>query len=318
MESSPEQLRRDLRDLRRDEAEAHRAAHDLLARVLDDPTVPPAERARLLGGALARRRFLQLGGLSVASAAVLAACGGPGEQGSVPIAGTSPATTKAPERVVTDATYLRTASSLELSVVDAYDRAIALGVLPAELNDAARTFRDQHEEHAGLFAELTRDADGTPFEEPNPVVQAAIIDPAFTMAEEAGNAPADLVSIIFGLETLAAETYQQYTPLLVEPRLRAGIMSVGGTEARHAAIVARVMPDYLVVPAPVDATAVTTTTAAGPTTTVPDVGGPAEVAPTYQVPGAFQPLTSVQITIGIETINVDPLGPNSYMYEYNI
>ena len=35
----------------------------------------------------------------------------------------------------------------------------------------------------------------------------------------------------------------------------------------------------------------------------------------YQVPGAFQPLTSVQVTIGIETINMDPLGPNSYMYE---
>jgi hypothetical protein len=318
MESSPEQLRRDLRDLRRDEAEAHRSVHDLLSRALDDPTMAPADRARLLGGPLARRRFLQLGGLSVASAAVLAACGGPGEQGSVPIAGTSPTTTTTPERVVTDATYLRTASSLERSVMDAYDRAIALGVLPAELGEAARTFRDQHEEHAGLFAELTRAADGTPFEDPNPVVQAANIDPAFTLAEEAGNAPADLVSIIFGLETLAAETYQQYTPLLVEPRLRAGIMSVGGTEARHAAIVARLMPEFLVVPEPVDDTAATTTTVAGPTTTVPAVGGPAELAPVYQVPGPFQPLTSVQITIGIDTINADPLGPNSYMYEFNI
>ena len=36
------------------------------------------------------------------------------------------------------------------------------------------------------------------------------------------------------------------------------------------------------------------------------------------MPGPFQPLTSVQITIGINTINMDPLGPNSYMYEYNI
>jgi hypothetical protein len=89
-------------------------------------------------------------------------------------------------------------------------------------------------------------------------------------------------------------------------------------EARHAAIVARLMPDYLVVPAPVDPSAAATATVAGTTTTVPAVGGPAELAPVYQVPGPFQPLTSVQITIGIETINADPLGPNSYMYEYNI
>ena len=36
------------------------------------------------------------------------------------------------------------------------------------------------------------------------------------------------------------------------------------------------------------------------------------------MPGPFQPLTSVQITIGINTINMDPLGPNSYLYEYNV
>jgi hypothetical protein len=130
------------------------------------------------------------------------------------------------------------------------------------------------------------------------------------------------VNIAFGLENLAAETYQQFTPLLSLSTLRGSTMSVGGIEARHAAILAKSIPKSLVVPAqqvPPDATLPTVTTAATTTTstTAPAVGGPASLAPVFSVPGPFQPLTSIQITIGIQTINVDPLGPNSYEYEYN-
>ncbi len=319
MELSNDELRRELRDVRREQAEAMGPLRELLGRLLEDPGVSAADRAQALAGPLARRRFLQLGGLSVASAAVLAACGGQGGEGAVPIAGTSPSTTKAPTRTVTDSTYLRTSSSLEYSAIDAYDRALALGVLPAALADVAKTFRDQHAEHAELFSRLTSSNGGKPFDEVNPVVQAAIVVPAFALAAKDGNKPEDIVQIAFGVENLAAETYQQFTPLLTKPGLRGSIMSVGGIEARHAAVLAKAIPGSLVVPAqqqPPDATA--TTVAPGATTTTePDIGGAADLAPVFQVPGAFQPLTSVQITIGIETLNADPLGPNSYMYEYN-
>ena len=62
----------------------------------------------------------------------------------------------------------------------------------------------------------------------------------------------------------------------------------------------------------------TTTTTAAATTTAAGTPETANNAAIYQVPGPFQPLTSVEITIGINTINMDPLGPNSYLYEFNV
>jgi hypothetical protein len=267
----------------------------------------------VLGGdaPLARRRFLQLGGASVIGAAVLAACGGPGEQGSIPVAGTSGTTTTSPERVVNDAVLLRTASSLEHSIVGAYDVAIERGLLVEGLSEIAPLFRDHHAEQAERFAELTRRAGGEPFEAPNPAVQKNVIDPALALLAENGDQPEDMLFILYGLEELAAESYQTFVQVLAEPRNRSGMMSVGGATARQAAILAGVIPDSFVVasqePPPVDTTA--PPTSEGPNET-PDR------LPVVQIAGAFQQLTSVQITIGIETINVDPLGPNSYVYEF--
>ena len=311
MDFSTDDLRRELRDARRAQAEAMGPTRDLFQRLFEDESTSAADRAAALLGPLARRRFLRIGGFSVLGAAVLAACGGPGEQGSVPVAGTGATTTSAPPRVVNDAVILRTASSLEFSVIEVYDLALDSGLIPdAAMADVARTFRDQHQEHAGLFISLTEEAGGTPFEEPNPVVQAGVIDPAVKLVADNGNKPEDVLFLAYGLEELAAETYQTFVQVFTEPANRSAIMSVGGIEARHAAVLAGVIPDSLVIPAlappPTDTTA-------PPTTEGPDET--ADRAPVYQVPGAFQPLTSVQVTIGIETINMEPLGPNSYMYE---
>lgn len=323
MDMNRDELRRDLRQTRADQAEAMAATQELFNRLMDDETITPEQRQAVLSGPVARRRFLQLGGLSVATAAVLAACGGQGEQGQVPIAGTAPSTTKAPDRVVNDATYLRTSTSLEYSLIDAYTKMLALGTLPADLADAFKTFEDQHAEHAELFERLTTATGEKVSQDPNIAVQAAVVVPALAYAAKGGNKPEDLLSIAIGLESLAAETYQQFTPLLSVPKLRSSIMSVGGVEARHAAIFVKATPNGQPVPLPTSsAPAATTTTAAAATTTSTTVGtgvgGPVALAPQYQVPGPFQPLTAVQITIGEETISMDPLGPNSYMYEFNI
>jgi hypothetical protein len=260
--------------------------------------------------ALPRRRFLQVGGASVIGAAVLAACGGPGEQGSIPVAGTGATTTTSPERVVNDAVLLRTASSLEHSILGAYDLAIEQGLIAESIAEAVPLFRDHHEEQAAHFAELTRAAGGQPFEEPNPAVQKNVIDPALALIAENGDQAEDMLYLLYGLEELAAETYQTFVQVLVERENRAGVMAVGGVSARQAAVLAGAIPDSLVVPAeevpPVDTTA-------PPTSEGPDEAP--DRAPVIQVAGAFQQLTSVQITIGIETINVEPLGPNSYIYE---
>ena len=115
MDFSADDLRRELRDARRAQAEAMGPTRDLFQQLFDDESTSADDRAAALLGPLARRRFLRIGGFSVLGAAVLAACGGPGEQGSVPVAGTGGTTTSAPPRVVNDAVILRTASSLELT-----------------------------------------------------------------------------------------------------------------------------------------------------------------------------------------------------------
>ena len=159
---------------------------------------------------------------------------------------------------------------------------------------------------------------GKEVSDPNPVVQVAFVKPAMDLAAKDGNKPEDLVSIALGVETLAAETYQQFTPLLTVPKLRGSLMSVGGVEARHAAILTKAAPTGQPVPPVTTVPNTTTTTLAATTTTAGRFPDAANNAAVYQVPGPFQPLTSVQITIGINTINMDPLGPNSYLYEYNI
>jgi hypothetical protein len=80
------------------------------------------------------------------------------------------------------------------------------------------------------------------------------------------------------------------------------------------AVIAKLVPNFKVVPAAVGTpeTATTTTTAA-------KTGGPATTAPTppptvFQVPGTFGPLTPVQVAINGKTVSADLLGPNSYEY----
>ena len=118
-----------------------------------------------------------------------------------------------------------------------------------------KTFLDQHNEHLAFFQKLTTEVGGKEVSDPNPVVQAAFVKPAMDLAAKDGNKPEDLVSIALGVEKLAAETYQQFTPLLTVPKLRGSMMSVGGVEARHAAILTKAAPTGQPVP---------------PVTTVPD------------------------------------------------
>ena len=162
--------------------------------------------------------------------------------------------------MVTDSTYFRTTSSMEASLVDTYRQLLALGTLPAELAQTMKTFMDQHNEHLAFFQKLTTEVGGKEVSDPNPVVQVAFVKPAMVLAAKDGNKPEDLVSIALGVETLAAETYQQFTPLLTVPKLRGSLMSVGGVEARHAAILTKAAPTGQPVP-PVTTVPATTTSA---------------------------------------------------------
>ncbi len=183
-------------------------------------------------GGLNRRQLLRIGGLGIATAAVVAACGDDDSGGT-----TAESTTTTTGVGSGDITILRTATSLELVAVDVYGKAIASGLLTtAAVSDAAKLFQSHHQDHADFFAGLTKRYGGTAFAKPNPVVAQQLQGPLAQATTEQA-----LVTLALQLEQAAAASYVSYvgrysTPLLAQPT-----MSVGGIEARHVAVLAPVV-----------------------------------------------------------------------------
>jgi rubrerythrin len=263
---------------------------------------------------LSRRRLFRVAGFSVATAAVLAACkkAVPGST-NVPQAGLTPVTTALPTRIIDDVTLLRTASSLERNAVDVYATLLPLATDQA-LKDVLSLFHDHHQAHATSAEAATKQLGGDAFTDKNPVVDAGIVQPALKLITDGGSQAADIIAFAYALETVATETYQSFVPLFSRPGLRSSAMSVGGSEARHAAILAGLIKDAGPVAPMVtgigSTTAAPTTTVVGTTTTLKGGNPP----PIYQVPGIFQPLTPAEVGVNRVTISADLLGPNSYMY----
>jgi len=264
---------------------------------------------------ISRRHVLVVGGFSVAVAAVVAACAPdrPGPQ--VPQIGLSPTTSGLPTQNITDEVLLRTSSSLEHSLVGAYDSVLGLNVITPDAGTSVRLFRNHHAEHATFFEQSTRDIGGTPYTQPNAALQANIIDPNLKAIANAGNHPEDLMWFVYGLENVAASTFQSFAPILHAPPLRGQVMSVGGVEARQAATAATFIPTYTVLPPlPAEeaiATTTTATTVKGATTT----STPANLAvPVSQVPSSFGQLVGTEVAIAGSEEAWLPLGPNSFVY----
>jgi hypothetical protein len=262
-----------------------------------------------------RRRILVVGGFSVGLAAVVAACAPDKAKPQVPQAGVAPSTTAVPDENVNDVVLLRTASSLEHSVADAYAKVLALNVLPADTTALVRRFADQHSDRATFFEDLTTDNGGEAFTSGNVPFQTNVIDPALKAIADAGNDTNDLNWFIYGLENVATGTMQSFVPLLRVPALRSAVMSVGGAEARTSAIAATLIPTVTVVPPSAEdaeaAAATTTTTAPGATTTTTPAAQAVAVA---QVPGSFGSQTAVSVAIANVEDAWNLLGPNSYEY----
>jgi hypothetical protein len=203
---------------------------DLVRRVLD-----PSSRADkslkddiILSG-LNRRRFMQIGGVSVLSAAVLAACGSDKKDND----NASTATT-AGAGSDNDVLILRTASSLEHVAIDVYQKAIdnagALGI-SAGVADVAKLFQAQHRDHAGLFEGATKEAGGQAFTTANPAVMDSLMSRISALTDEKS-----VLELARDLENVAAATYQSTAGAFDNLAYNAAAMSVGGVEARHAAV----------------------------------------------------------------------------------
>jgi hypothetical protein len=310
MELSRDQMRRALRDAQAEQDAALADATTVLSAVFEgDSRLTARAKADALLGGLARRRFLRLGGFSVAAAAVIAACGESAPPSpNVPVAGEAPTTTGLPERTVDDSVLLRTASSLEYNAVEAYDAAIGLGVLSGPAADAAKLFREHHRQHAIAIESATRSIGGTAYSQANPVVKKNVIEPALALIAEAGNKAEDVLWFAYGLESVAAATYQTLVPALHTQNLRLAAARVASIESRHVVVLAAALKAPV---SPVVAAAAATTSA-GPTTTAATVT--VEPPSISQIPSAFSPLGSTEIILGQRKLSLDALGPNSFMY----
>jgi hypothetical protein len=292
-------IRRELRELDEAQQEALPAFRELLARVFRGEAGELSSSATA-AAPLSRRRAITVGGLTVASSAILAACYPKSKKaGPIPQAGDPTPRDKAPTQVVDDIVLLRTASSLEHTAIAVYDTVLSRGLLTtAALADAAKLFRDHHAQHAQAMEDATTALKGTAFSTPNAIVMANVVQPALAVIKS----EADVVAFAHALETLAQATYQSTVDLFTDPKLRAAAMSVGSVEGRHAAVLAGVIatlgtaPGSGMFPAAELPAAATTTTA--PKSTGTTVAPP---TPVYQVPGPFSSVA-------------EALGPNSYEY----
>ena len=171
-----------------------------------------------------RRRLFRIGGTTVAAAVVLAACQDTGGDDTSADEGARPSPS--------DRELLRTASSLDELAVVVYQTVIESGLVSTpDAMDNLELFRRHHRAHAELFASATADAGGQPFREPNPVVRASL-QPAL----DAATNEAAALALTLEIERLLAETYQSFVGAFSDRGFDVATMSVGGTEARHAAV----------------------------------------------------------------------------------
>ena len=306
MEISRDQVRRQRRAIDRANDQAMRATAQVMAAAFEDERSTDDDRARVALGGLARRRFLTIGGFSVAAAALLAACGAEDSVGGVPKEGEAPSTTALAARAYTDAILLRTAASLERSAMAAYDA--ALGVLTGPARDVAAQFKVHHQAHAAAMDDQVRKLGGQPYTTSNPAFDEKVLNPALALVKS----DQDALQLAHAIENVAAHTYQAFVPLLAVPALRSAAMTIGSVEARHAALLAGVLgaataPSVAALPA----AGATSTVAAATTTTV---AGAVAVPGIYVVPGSFEPLAASTALVGGQLLTIAPLGPNSYAY----
>lgn len=234
MDLSKDHLRREVAGTENEHRRSMARMREVVSRLFDrDRRAPAAVKSDLALGGLDRRRFLQIGGLAIATSAVIAACSGDDDSGSS--TGSTDATNGGTGDM--DVVILRTATSLEALAVTVYQTAIDSGlVTTAAIADTAQYFQRQHEEHQELFAGATEEAGGEPFTDPNPAVLEQLQPTIDALSDELG-----VVQLAYNLEVAAAETYQSSVGTFTEPTLNQAAMSVGGTEARHAAVLGGVL-----------------------------------------------------------------------------
>jgi len=238
MDLNRDELRRELKAIDAEQRAVMPKWYDGLRRIVGgDTKLSTDEKAAILGvPSPGRRQLFKVGGATIVGAAVLAACGSD-EDDSDASATTAGGTTDTMGDDMggmdMDVALARTAASLEQLAIDTYTTAAGSGlVTTAAIGDAAALFMEHHTAHRDALNGAIKDAGGEEVMEANDAVFKALVEPAIGAAQT----EADVVQLALDLELAAAQTYVFAAGQLSVPALRSTIMTIGGIEARHAAV----------------------------------------------------------------------------------
>ena len=232
MDLNADELRRQLRDIDRMNDDAMPRWREALKRIVGGGTdMTGDEKAAVLGvPAVGRRQLFKLGGVTILGAAVLAACGDDSDSASTT---TTTASGAGMGDGNLDLTLARTAASLEQLAIDVYGNPDAGALLRTKaVIDAATLFAAHHTAHRDALNGVINNAGGQAVTTANAAVFKALVEPRLPMLKS----EADVVSLAYDLESAAAQTYVFAGGTLSTPELRSTIMTIGGVEARHAAV----------------------------------------------------------------------------------
>ncbi|MEQ1701734.1 MAG: hypothetical protein ABMA25_16620 [Ilumatobacteraceae bacterium] len=296
---------------------------------------------------IGRRGLFRLGGLTAATALIVAACG-KSEAGTLGRIGTPDGTAPVlPEAIVNDGVMLRTLAGIETSIAEAYMKIIDGGYLVkgsttypelGDLTALVTTFHEHHVDAATRYNALAVAAGAAAWECGNIRLQDAFITPIFDRVDKGAEATdsalaiepsddplRDMANLVHTLESLSAESAQALVPVVQTPAIRSEAMSIGVRSGRQAAAVAlRIHPGGYV-PASAELAAAATTTVAE--TTAPAEGDAAppqtDIPLPLAVPGQFGLLSPITYVGGLGDengvrlkLNFETPSLNSYAYDY--
>lgn len=311
------------------------------------PAATPLADTDSLHGSYDRRGLLRLGGLTAATALVVAACGNTeaGTLGRVGEGGTTPVLE---DPIVNNGVLMRTMAGIETSLVNAYQHILDGGFLTessstfpdiGDLTDLVTLFQDHHRKAAETFNGLATEAGEEAWECGNTRLDSAFIEQVFERVEKgaaatdnaAEIAPSDdvtrdYVNLVQVLESLSSSSCQAMVPQVSEAAIRFTTMQIGVRSARQAALLAlRINPGGYIelaadTAAAADTTVATTTTAAAadagpvPTAIPVPVAIPAQfglLSPVVWIGGAGDE-NGVRLRFNFETPSL-----NSLAYPFN-
>jgi hypothetical protein len=184
-----------------------------------------------------RRQALKIGGITASFAAIVAACGTTTGSQTPGRVGYAPAVTDPPDYAVDDAVRLRTASSLEETIVSVYGRLLDSGSLSGPSKLLTERLIDNHQEVADQMAALTEAEGGVPWECTNPWLDNRLIEPVFAAIKASDNPERDVLYFSVALENLAAATHQVNSVELSAPEAKVTSLEAATQASRQSAAI---------------------------------------------------------------------------------